>query len=418
MAELNQQEPPGGVLLAAIRNTPVASRMAMRFARAGCRVSALYPSKSHPLASTRAVASHHTFGAIDPLESLLTAMAESCAGLVVPCDGMSVRHMHALYATLSATPEGTTAAAIIERSLGDPTAYLLIDSRHEIQTAARAEGLNAAESFAIGRATDPDMLAKNLPFPWVLKADYSWGGRGTRVAHNMSEARSFIRVAGASPSLAVAAKQILVNGDRAALAEWLHARRSGLSVQRPVAGTRAMVVAACWRGAVLALISVEVLSPATTAAPPALVRIIENQQMEKTVRQMAGRLGLSGFHSFDFVIERESGESWLTEFNAHCAGPAHLNAGAGHDLVDALCGRWLGSPPPDRAPVHPGPLVAYFPQAWAFNPSDPILETGAFDIPADDPDFVKRVKEIVMRDRKYMKFKSGLRSLFFLNRRR
>lgn len=399
------------MLLVAARSGPAASRMAMRFARAGSRVAALYPTKTHPLAVTRAVSSHHVYSSIDPVGSLLAAIGTSAAELAIPCDGLAVRHLHTLFANLPSTPEGRTVAAVIERSLGDSTAYLVIDSRHEIQTTARIEGVRAAESFAIGRATDPETLAQSLPFPWVMKADYSWGGRGARVVRNLREARAFARKAGAPPSLAMAAKQLMVNKDRAALGEWLHAKRTNLSAQRPLAGRLAAVSVACWRGAVLAQIAVEVISPEGYSGPPAVVRMVEIEQMNQTVKRMTDRLGLSGFHGFDFILDDATGQALLTGFNSHCGGPAHLNAGPGHDLVDAFYRKWVNASPVTEQPLHPGPTIAYFPQAWAANPDDPILQTPAYDVPKDEPEFVECMMRLVKRDRSYLSFKSKVRTL-------
>ena len=421
MATQAQDKSARTVLLAAARNTPVASRMAMRFAGMGCRVAAVYPSKAHLLASTKAVSSHFHYGSIDPVGTLLNAMSESGAEVVAPCDGITVRHLHALYGNLPSTPEGGAFAQVIQRSLGDPTAYLVVDSRHEIQMSARNEELNAAESFAIGKATDPEKTALALPFPWMLKTDYSWGPRGQRMVRTLGEARRFIRKANNSPSLAMVARQMLVNDDRAALEEWLHAKRPGLSAQRPIAGLGANAVAACWKGTVLASISVEGLPGASGSWPQAIVRMVENPEMDRSVRRMSDRLGLTGFHSFDFVLEAGTGKAWLTEFNSHCTQASHLNAGAGHDLVAAFCERWLGTTAGESAaapglaqavPVHPGKVLAYFPQALAANPSDPILDTGAFDIPSEDPEFVRRAKELAARDERYEKFKSRVSSLF------
>ena len=418
MATRDQDKPARTVLLAAERNTPIASRMAMRFARAGCRVAAVYPSKAHLLASTKAVNTHYHYGAIDPVGTLLNAMAESGAEVVTPCDGVTVRHLHALYASLPATPEGSAFAQVIERSLGDPTAYLVVDSRHEIQMSARAEGLNAAESFSVGRATDPATIAQALPFPWILKTDYTWGRRGQRTVHDLAEARHFIRMANNSPSLAMVAKQLLVNDDRAALEEWLHARRPGLSAQRPIDGLRASTVTACWKGTVLAAISVAALAAESASGSMEIARIVENEEMERTARRMADRLGLTGFHCFDFVVENETKKVWLTEFNSHSVGTSHLNIGGGRDLVRAFCERWLGVDAGEpEAAIHPGQVLAYFPQAWAANPADPILQTGAFDVPDGDAEFVRRVKELVGRERKYEEFRSKASSLLHLKRR-
>jgi len=412
MATPVHSESARAVLLAAARTSPVASRMAMRFTEMGCRVAAVYPSKAHPLASTKAVQGRYHYGAIDPVGSLLTAIAESGAEVVVPCDGMAVRHLHALFASLPTSPEGTAFAKVIERSLGDPAGYLLVDSRHEIQVAARAEGLNAVESFAIGKATDPETIAQTLPFPWIVKTDYSWGESGRRTVHNLKEAREFIRRAGRSPSLGMVAKQLVVNGDRAALEEWLHAKQPGLSAQPPLTGKQANTVTACWKGTVLAQISMEAMATDGENGPSTTVRILENEEMVRTVRRMADRLGLNGFHCFDFVITAESGRAWLTEFNAHCAEATHLNAGAGHDPIGAFCRKWLGSVPEGISTPHPGPVVAYFPNAWAANPDDPILNTGSFDIPAGEPEFVEHVRRLIRSGRKFERFQSGISSPF------
>ena len=406
MAELEQSGSGQIVLLVAARNTPVASRMAMRFARAGCQVAALHSAKAHLLASTQTVTRHFHYSAIDPIESLLGALSESGAHLVVPCDGLAVRHLHSVYAALPSTPEAGAIAEVIERSLGDPTAYLVIDSRHEVQTAARAEGLNAAESFAIGRTTDPETLAQSLPFPWVMKADYSWGGRGVRIVHSLSEARAFDRVAGSPPSLGMAMKQLFINKDRAALGEWMHAKRTGLSAQKPLTGRPANAAVACWRGSVLAHIAVEVISPSGLVRPPAVVRVIENEQITQTVRRMTDRLGLSGFHSFDFMLDPESGQAALIEFNSHCTGLTHINAGPGRDLVEAFYRKWTNTAPAQAQPPHPGLVIAYFPQAWVADADDPVLKTDAYDVPKEDPVFVERAMAKVQRDRRYV----GLRS--------
>jgi hypothetical protein len=412
MAEHEQNAGSRTVLLTGTRTSTIPSRMAIRFAEMGCRVAALYPSKNHPLASTAAVSSHHHSSVVDPLQSLLSALRESRAEIVTPCDGLAVRHLHALYATLPATEEGTRAAEIIQRSLGDPAAFLLVDSRHEVQTLARAGGLNAAESFAIGRATDPQTIAQTLPFPWVVKADYVVGRAGTHVVRSMTAARSIIRRAGAPPSLTTVLGQLLVEGDRAAMGEWLRAMRPGLSAQRPAPGVAASTVASCWQGEVLALISVQAdLASSVESDGPATVSIIENEQMTQTASQMAQKLGLSGFQNFEFMLDAESGQATLTEVNPYCTAPVYLNAGPGRDPADAFCRRWMGRPPAAQAPVHPHRLIAYFPQSWIANPSDPLLATGAYDVPSQDPKLVEQVMRMVRRSRRYSAVQSTLRGL-------
>jgi len=183
-------------------------------------------------------------------------------------------------------------------------------------------------------------------------------------------------------------------------------------VQSPctVPGRPANTVASCWQGEVLETISVDVLETSGETGPAAQARLIQDEGMEQTVRRMARRLGLSGFHGFDFMLD-EDGTASLIEINSRCAPPCHLNAGPGRDPVGAFCRRWLGVDPTMQAGVHPGPVVAYFPQAWQANPDDPILSTCAYDIPVQDSRLVRRVMQLAQRDRLYLQMKSKVRAL-------
>lgn len=396
------------LVVSLVNHWPVAARMATRFALAGCRVAAIYPSKSHPLACVRSVTEHHAFSTIHPHDSLLRAIVSSAAEVIVPCDDLAVRLLHVLHAAAPATPEGARTAEVIKRSLGDPTAYLVVGSRHEIQTAARSAGLAAAESFAIGKTSKLEALAQTLPFPWVLKADHNSGGAGMRIVQSLAQARRFIELASASPNLGKVLKQLIVNGNRAPLTEWLHDLKYPLSAQRLAPGQAARTVTACWQGEVLAAISVTALAGDALGGVAAHVRILENEQMEQAARRMAQGLGLSGFHGFDFMLEPESGRATLVEMNGYCMQPCHLNAGPGRDLVGAFVERWSGEPPVVNAPQHPGREIAFFPQVWANDPSDPILATGAHDIPLEDQPLVNRTKRLAMREKRYQAMKSKM----------
>jgi hypothetical protein len=56
--------------------------------------------------------------------------------------------------------------------------------------------------------------------------------------------------------------------------------------------------------------------------------------------------------------------------------------------------------------------VALFPEACTANPSDPILKTPAYDLPAGEPELVKRLLQLSARDKRYMAMKAMLSSPF------
>ena len=400
------------ILLASTINWPVASRMAIRFARAGCRVAAIYPSHAHPLAATQSVFEHYTFSLIRPQRSLLRAMRASGAQIVLPCDDGALRQMHNLHAQLKKNKKGAAEAKIIERSLGDPRSFPVLASRHAVQSVARAEGLSAAESFAIEKLQDFDQLARSAPFPWMVKTDHSWGGVGVSLVHSVAEARRCMQKAGAWRNLPSSLKQLLINGNRFWLRDLIQPPSRAISVQRFVPGLPANTVVSCWQGEVLATISVQVLDTTGLTGPAAAVRIMTSTQMEETVRRIARKLGLSGFYGFDFVLDQESGDASLIEINSRCAPPCHLNAGAGHDLVDAYYRRWLGRSPRDRAALHQDRIVVYFPHLWLADPAHPMLNSSAHDAPYEDQKLTLRLMQLARRDRAYARFKAYMNTLF------
>jgi hypothetical protein len=404
------------ILLASTINWPVASRMAIRFAQAGCRVAAIYPSNAHPLAVTQSVSAHYRFSLFRPQRALLRAIRASGAQIVLPCDDGALDQMHGLYAELTKRKDGDVAAKIIERSLGDPRSFPILASRHAVQCAARAEGLSAAESAAIEKLEDFDLLANSTSFPWMVKTDHSWGGVGVSLVSSVREARSFMQRAGVWRNLPSSLKQLFVNGNRFWLRDLIRQPRSAISVQRIAPGQPANTVVSCWEGEVLALISVQVLNTTGLTGPAASVRIFENKQMEETVRRMVHKLGLSGFHGFDFVLDEENGDASLIEINSRCAPPCHLNAGPEHDLVAAYYRRWRGISPRAQAALHQDRAVIYFPQCWQADPTHPMLDSPAHDAPQEDPQLSRRLMQLARRDSLYAQFKADMTSLLKFRR--
>ena len=58
----------------------------------------------------------------------------------------------------------------------------------------------------------------------------------------------------------------------------------------------------CWKGKVLAGISVKVLRVTNNAGPASVVRVIDHPEMAIVAETLVGRLNLSGFVGFDFIL--------------------------------------------------------------------------------------------------------------------
>src|ERR1700688_2583510 len=80
------------ILLATTCSWPLAARLAIIFADAGCRVEVVCPH-GHPASRTSAVFRTRTYHALAPLTSFRRAIRKAEHDLVVPCDDLAATHL-------------------------------------------------------------------------------------------------------------------------------------------------------------------------------------------------------------------------------------------------------------------------------------------------------------------------------------
>ena len=372
------------VLVTSTGPWPFTAQLAIGLAQAGIGVSVLCPP-SHPLLKTRAVTRVFHYGSFRPVRSLLDAIRATSPQLVIPCDDRAVDHVHELYA--DAQLRGTYLDALIERSLGHPSSYSIVSSRRRLLEVAREEGIRVPETKPIRTIAECDDLDETK-FPWVLKADGTWGGRGVSIAENRAEAKEVFQQLGRVFGLTRALKRAVVDRD---LFWSRRGRRSRPSViaQTYIRGVPANCAAICWRGQVLAGSTVEVLSTEGITKPATVVRVVDNPEMMLAMARIARRLGLSGFFGLDFMIEEDSGTPYLIEMNPRCTPLSHLRLGKGRDQIAALAEELSGQRQPDAPPVTEKDIIAYFPQA--LQQQSELLESSFLDIPQDEPELIEEL---------------------------
>ena len=84
------------ILIATTSRWFTTARLAIAFAKLGCRVDAVCPV-NNALRKTKAVRRAHTYQALSPIESFLYAMRASKPNLIVPGDDLASKHLHDLY---------------------------------------------------------------------------------------------------------------------------------------------------------------------------------------------------------------------------------------------------------------------------------------------------------------------------------
>ena len=241
----------------------------------------------------------HTYyyGGIFSLSSLRRALRECSPDIVIPCDDGVVLQLHALHEL------DPSLRPLIERSLGPPENYSVVESRHRFLSAAVDLGIRVPRTRKIETAEDLEAWHRDLGSASVLKVDGESGGNGVRISQSLDESLAAWRELHAPCSRATAWKRLII--DRDPLPLWLRRRQSSreVTVQEFIPGRPANSMLVCWRGELLSLVSVVVVAAEGPTGAATIVRAIQNEGMERVAQLIASRLKLSGFCGLDFIVE-------------------------------------------------------------------------------------------------------------------
>ena len=377
------------VLLTDTDRRPYAARLAIVFSEAGCDVSAICSSFGHPLLKTRVVSKTFSYSPFHPLDALMHALETVRPDIIVPCDDRGVRHLHELYARARQQRGDSSKklAALIERSLGAPESYPVVSARYELLRIAQEEGCCVPNTELVETVDDLNACQARQPFPWVLKADETWGGRGVRIAYTAEQAQKYFGEVSNPFRFRRAVKRMVVNRDPFWMQPWWEGRKPAVVVQAYVHGRPGNCAVVCWEGKLLAGIGVEVASADGLTGPASIVRVLNNPDMISYAERIARRLHLSGFFGLDFMIEDRTNQAYLIEMNPRCTPLCHLRLGKGRDMIGGLWARLSGQPIPDTQAITENDMIAYFPQA--LNSKSEFLESSYQDIPPNEPELIK-----------------------------
>lgn len=378
------------ILLTDTSRWSIGARLAIAFAKTGCQVSAVCPPNRHPLQYVSVVRKIFPYSGFRPVESLRAAIAESQPDLIVPCDERGVRHLHELFQWASRQGDFQAAVAeLIVRSLGSPESFPVVTSRYDLIALAKEEGIRVPDTRSITGVADLKAWERQQKFPWVLKADCTYGGLGVEIVPTSERAAQSLSQLSRLYKSTRVLKRFVFNRDPFWIRPWWLRVRPSIIAQAYVEGRPANCAVVCWEGKVLAGIGVEVISSAGQTGPATVVRAVNNCEMMEAAARIARRLSLSGFFGLDFMIADATHAAYLIEMNPRCTTVCHLQLGKGRDMVGALCAQLSGQPTPETPSVTASGLIAYFPQAWTSK--EQLLESTLQDIPKDEPELVKQL---------------------------
>lgn len=377
------------ILLSATLRWPIAARLAIAFNNLGCDVTAICP-RQHPVCSTRALARSAVYPLLAPLAGLKRAIESAAPDLIIPCDDEAAIHLQQLHAESADRDEGGRAIReLIARSLGAPDACALASARGSLMELAGEEGLLRPATKVVESASDLVEWLEAYGFPAVLKLDGTWGGQGVEIVRNMDEALRCLDRMASRPPIQGSVVRLLLDRNPSPILESFRAPARVVTVQQFIEGVPANRAVACWRGEVIAGISVEVIRTRHANGPATVVRVVDSPEMSATVARLSRRLGISGLWGADFVVSASTGTPYLVEVNPRATPVCHLPLGAGRDLPTALVAMLQGGRRPVPPPAIRHDVIALFPGEFQRDSASHHLRQDHHDVPWEESELVR-----------------------------
>ncbi len=365
------------------------ARLAVGLADAGFHVEAVCPPR-HPLSTLDSMQRVHAYRSLRPLSSFASAILLAKPDFIVPGDDLAANYLHRLHTAECARHDSRSiVCAAIERSLGAPESFPVVFARSSFMQVALAENIRAPRTAVLSGRESLLAFASTSGFPFVLKADGTSGGDGVRIVNSLPEAEDAYRSLAAPPMLARALKRTLFDRDSALFWPAVSRRPAVVNAQEFAPGREATSAIACWKGIVLAELQFEVIEKAQSRGHATVVRSIRNSEISCAAEKLAERLGLSGLHGLDFMLESETGKAHLIEINPRSTQVGHLALGDRQDLPAALYAAVSGAEPKPLPAVTENKTIALFPQEWVRDANSPWLESAFHDIPWRQPELVR-----------------------------
>lgn len=367
------------VLIVAAKWWPSSARLAAALHRHGCCVRAVCPA-GHPLTLVSGVQRIYRYRGIFSLSGLRRVLKECRPDVVIPCDDGVVAQLHALHEL------DPSLRPLIEHSLGSPESFSVVDSRYHVLNTAIELGIRVPRTRRVANAGDLATWHSDISSAAVVKVDGQCGGNGVRISHSLDESLAAWQELRAPCGFATAWKRLAIDGDPLAL--WLrrHHRQPDVTVQEFIPGRPANSMLVCWRGELLSMVSVIVVAAQGPTGAATIVRVIQNERMKQAAELVVSRLGLSGFHGMDFVMESGSGAPVLIEMNPRCTQLGHIELAGEGCLAGILSAAMRGEPRPLVQNPIPCNQIALFPQALAAGEAcRPYIDASYHDMPLEEP---------------------------------
>jgi hypothetical protein len=302
-------------------------------------------------------------------------------------DDGAVKELHNIHVRATNGPTAASSVKIIkliETSLGNPEGFEFSRKKSKLIFMAKSLGVRCPPTAGISDH-DVDNQLDTVSYPILIKGDGSYAGKSVRIVGDAIQARRTMREFQLPPAWPTVLRIIIARLFPTTIVKWICKDPSAVCTQDFIDGYAANRAVACWKGEVLAGISVRVHETVSTFGSGALVEIIDSPEMTDTANVLIKRLNLSGIIGFDFILDSEN-RAWLIEMNPRVTPVSYL--GCSTNLSTALFSKVAGIAVSFQISSVQGKLIALFPQELERSPHSEFISSGYDDVPWEDPELV------------------------------
>lgn len=370
------------ILIVSTNKWPSAGQLALALVRVGFQVAVICPANS-PVQLIKNIHAHFYYQSWKSLTSIKSAIAEWEPNLLICTDDIALHELHKLHFKSSKRIDkkyNKQFVELIEHSIGDKSTFATTKSKSELTLLARSIGIRCPYTTVVDNNYTLKQEIENIVYPVMVKADGSWGGRGVRPANNRNELLSAIPELSLPFNWPNPLKRLIARTLQGFFFRWNAGWPHKMSVQQSLVGRPANRAVVCWRGKIIAGVSMEAVATSSKFGPTTIGKIINHSEIAVSAETIVAKLSLSGFIGFDFVIDHDN-RAWLLEMNARATPTCHLCT-AIPSLPGSLFTELTGTKPKAEVRLLQQDTVAIFPaepqQAWGCGT----------DIPHEEPGFV------------------------------
>jgi glutathione synthase/RimK-type ligase-like ATP-grasp enzyme len=370
---------------------PLAARVSLALSKIGFQLAAVSVIGS-PIRQVRSQLTHFTYWPWAGARSIQRAIKVWSPDFLVCTDDRSVRQLHDIHlrATTAPSEANSSVVNLIEASLGDPTSHAPALAKSKLILFAQTAGVRCPNTIVIPNGATASREFAKLKYPILVKADDTYGGMGVCLSQNEDEARAAVRDLANPMHRLIKSNPFFDQKFLSTLLRPIPVRHRVLCLQEYIVGRPANRAVVCWRGEILAGVSVEAIETIQEFGPASVVRVVDHPEMAEAARILVSRLKLSGFIGFDFMLDFEN-KAWLIEMNPRATPISHIPFKDGANLPAALYSRLTGDNA-DSSRIIEEEKIVLFPQELMRLRQSPYLGYSVHphyhDVPWDEPGLV------------------------------